>query len=125
MSVTSRRSFLKASGTVAAAALVGGEQVAAKPLGMPVGLQLYSVRELLPKDFDGTLAKVRAAGYTEVEAAGYYDRTAAQFRHAMDQAGLRCVSTHHPLGVLRPQLDALIEYGHALGLDYMICSSSV
>jgi sugar phosphate isomerase/epimerase len=83
------------------------------------------VRELLPKDFDGTLAKVRADGYTEVEAAGYYDKPAAEFRKAMDKAGLRCVSTHHPLGVLRPRLDELIEYGHTLGLDYIICSSSV
>jgi hypothetical protein len=66
-----------------------------RPLGLPIGLQLYSVRELLPKDFDGTLAKVRAAGYTEVEAAGYYDKTAADFRKAMDKAGLRCISTHH------------------------------
>jgi sugar phosphate isomerase/epimerase len=108
-----------------AAACAGAGRLAAKPVAQPVGLQLYSVRDLLPKDFDGTLAKLRAAGYTEVEAAGYYNRTAAEFRHAMDQAGLRCVSTHHPLGVLRPQLDSLIEYGHALGLDYMICSSSV
>ena len=119
-----RREFV-GLGAGAVAAFAGAGRLAAKPLGRPIGLQLYSVRELLPKDFDGTLAKVRAAGYTEVEAAGYYDRTAAQFRKAMDQAGLRCVSTHHPLGVLRPQLDALIEYGHALGLDYMICSSSV
>ena len=52
------------------------------------------MRNLLPKDFDGTLAKVRAAGYTEVEAAGYYNKSAADFRHAMDQAGLRCISTH-------------------------------
>lgn len=91
---------------------------------MPIGLQLYSVRALLPKDFDGTLQKVREAGYTKVEAAGYYDKTAAEFRHAMDQAGLRCVSTHHPMSVLRPQLDQLIEYGQKLGLDYMICSST-
>jgi sugar phosphate isomerase/epimerase len=117
-----RREFV---GLGVSAAFAGAGRLVAKPLGRPIGLQLYSVRELLPKDFDGTLAKVRAAGYTEVEAAGYYDRTAAQFRHSMDQAGLRCVSTHHPLGVLRPQLDALIEYGHALGLDYVICSSSV
>jgi sugar phosphate isomerase/epimerase len=98
--------------------------LAAKPLGLPIGLQLYSVRELLPKDFDGTLAKVRAAGYTEVEAAGYYDRTAAEFRHSMDKAGLRCVSTHHPLSVLKPRLGELIEYGHELGLGYIVCSSS-
>jgi sugar phosphate isomerase/epimerase len=113
---------LKASGAVAAAACIGVSRLAARPLNKPIGLQLYSVREQLPKDFDGTLSKVRAAGYTEVEAAGYYNRTAPEFRKAMDRAGLRCVSTHHPMGQLRPQLDELIEYGHQLGLDYMICS---
>jgi len=92
---------------------------AARP-HFPVGLQLYSVRDLLPKDFDGTLHMVRAAGYTEVEAAGYYDHTAAQFRHAMDQAGLHCISTHHGLSEMLKKSDALIEYGHQLGLDYIV-----
>jgi len=125
MSIASRRSFLKASSAVAAATVVGADRLSAATLKFPIGLQLYSVRELLPKDFEGTLAKVRADGYTEVEAAGYYDKPAAEFRKAMDKAGLRCVSTHHPLGVLRPRLDELIEYGHTLGLEYIICSSSV
>lgn len=125
MSNTSRRSFLKATAAVAAVAGAGAIRLAAKTLGLPVGLQLYSVRALLPTDFDGTLAKVRAAGYTEVEAAGYYDRTAMDFRKSMDKAGLRCVSTHHPLGVLKPRLDELIEYGHQLGLDYIVCSSAM
>jgi sugar phosphate isomerase/epimerase len=125
MSNSSRRSFLKATGAVAATACAGVGRLSAAPLRLPIGLQLYSVRELLPKDFDGTLRKVREAEYTEVEAAGYYDKTALEFRHAMDKAGLRCVSTHHPLGVLRPQLDSLIEYGHQLGLEYIICSSSM
>jgi hypothetical protein len=39
-----------------------GPRLAATPLSLPIGLQLYSVRELLPKDFDGTLHKVAAAG---------------------------------------------------------------
>ncbi len=121
MSFTSRRMFLKATAAVAAAASAGAGRLAAKPLRLPIGLQLYSVRELLPKDFDGTLAKVRAAGYTEVEAAGYYDRTAVEFRRAMGQAGLRCVSTHHTLAALLAHQDELIEYGHALGLEYIIC----
>ena len=122
---TSRRTFLKATGALTAAACGGVGRLAATPLQFPIGLQLYSVRNLLPKDFDGTLRKLRAAGYTEVEAAGYYDKTAAEFRKAMDAAGLRCISTHHPLAVLRPRLDELTEYGHNLGLDYMICSSSM
>jgi sugar phosphate isomerase/epimerase len=119
-----RRGFVRlGAGAVAAGA--GVDRLGAAPLRLPIGLQLYSVRDLLPKDFDGTLRKLREAGYTEVEAAGYYDRTAAEFRKAMDQAGLRCVSTHHGLGVLRPQLDQLIEYGHQLGLEYIVCPSPV
>ena len=114
---------MQASSAVAAAAVLGADRLAAKTLGLPIGLQLYSVRELLPKDFDGTLKAVHDAGYTEVEAAGYYDRTAADFRHAMDQAGLRCISTHHPLAPLRAHLDEFIEYGHNLGLDYIVCPS--
>jgi sugar phosphate isomerase/epimerase len=116
---------LKASGAVAAAACVGTERLSAATLKLPIGLQLYSVRELLPKDFAGTLAKVRAAGYTEVEAAGYFDKPAAEFRKAMDVAGLRCISTHHPLAVLKPRVDELIEYGHALGLEYIVCPSAM
>ena len=114
---------MQASSAVAAAAVLGADRLAAKTLGLPIGLQLYSVRALLPKDFDGTLKAVRADGYTEVEAAGYYDRTAADFRHAMDQAGLRCISTHHPLTPLRAHTDELIEYGHNLGLEYIVCPS--
>ncbi len=121
MSSTSRRSFLKTTAAVAAAVGTGAARLNAKTLGLPIGLQLYSVRELLPKDFDGTLAKVRGAGFTEVEPAGYYDRTAKDFRKAMDNAGLRAVSTHHPLALLLEHGDELIDYGHSLGLDYIIC----
>jgi sugar phosphate isomerase/epimerase len=122
MSDTSRRTFLKATGAVAAVACA--DRLDAKPLGKPLGLQLYSVRALLAKDFDGTLVKVRADGYTVVEAAGYFDRTATDFRKAMDAAGMRCVSTHHTLNVLETELDKWIEYGHTLGLEYIVCSSS-
>jgi sugar phosphate isomerase/epimerase len=114
---------MKASSAVAAAAVLGADRLAAKTLGLPVGLQLYSVRNLLPKDFDGTLKAVHDAGYSEVEAAGYFDRTAPEFRHAMDQAGLRCISTHHPLPQFSPHADEFIEYAHTLGLEYIVCPS--
>jgi len=124
MSMISRRSFLKAGGAVVAVS-AGAGRLTARTLRLPIGLQLYSVRDFLAKDFDGTLVKLRAAGYTEVEAAGYYDRTAVEFRQAMDKAGLRCVSTHHGMDLLLKELDELIEYGHNLGLEYMICPSPV
>jgi sugar phosphate isomerase/epimerase len=115
-----RRNFVRlGAGAIVAGAEAG--RLAAKPLKLPIGLQLYSVRELLPRDFDGTLVQLREAGYTEVEAAGYYGRTAAQFRQAMERAGLRCVSTHYTLELLLAHPDELIEYGRELELEYIIC----
>jgi len=122
MNDSSRRSFLKAAGAFGAGACVGSRILAAADHHLAVGLQLYSVREQLPKDFDGTLHKLSAIGIQEVEAAGYFKKTAAEFRHSLDQAGLRCVSTHHALLELKPKLDEWIEYGHTLGLEYIICS---
>lgn len=83
---------------------------------------MYSVREMLPKDFDGTLHQLGAEGYKVVEAAGYFNKTAAEWKRSMDQAGLRCVSTHHALPDLKAKLPELIEYAKAIGLEYMICS---
>ncbi|MGA7108027.1 MAG: TIM barrel protein [Terracidiphilus sp.] len=123
MKSSSRRDFLKITGAAAASSLVASRLDAA-PVHQPIGLQLYSVRNLLPNDFEGTLHQLSEAGYREVEAAGYFNKTAAEFRHAMDQAGLHCISAHHTLVQLRTQLDELIEYAHTLGLEYLICSSS-
>ena len=43
-------------------------------------MQLYTVRTLMEKDFDGTLAKIAGIGYKEVEFAGYFNRTPEQVR---------------------------------------------
>ncbi|HUN83237.1 MAG TPA: TIM barrel protein [Terracidiphilus sp.] len=120
----SRRDFLKVSGAIAATALASSRELGAAALRMPIGLQLYSVRNLLPKDFDGTLRQLHEAGYRVVEAAGYFNKPATDFRHAMDHAGLRCLSSHLTLALLRSQLDQSIEYAHGLGLEYIICSSA-
>lgn len=121
ISSISRREFV-CSG--AAAVCAAAARLEAKAAGLPIGLQLYSVRSLLPKDFDGTLVALRTLGYSVVEATGYFDRSAKDFRHAMDQAGLRCVSTHHTLKDLDTKLDSLLDYGRTLGFEYMVCSSS-
>lgn len=117
----SRREFLKISGAAAVAAYAGRETWAAR-IDLPIGLQLYSVRELLPKDFDETLKQLRGMGYGVVEAAGYYNKTAAEWKQSMDEAGLRCISSHHVLADLKSKLNELIDYGKAIGLEYMICS---
>jgi sugar phosphate isomerase/epimerase len=95
----------------------------ADPLGLPLGLQLYSVRDILPKDYEGTLKQLSALGYREVEAAGFFDHTPAQVKLAMDQAGLRCVSAHYSLAQLQPHVHEIIQFGKDLGLNYIVCSS--
>jgi sugar phosphate isomerase/epimerase len=122
MSGFSRRDFVKAAGMASAAAWMGGRVAAGAVHHAEVGLQLYSVREQLPKDFDGTLHQLSGVGIKVVEAAGYFHKTAAEFKRSMDQAGLRCVSTHHALMELKPKLNEWIDYGHTLGLEYIICS---
>lgn len=117
----SRRDFVK--GAAACAALLEAHSAFANPLGLPIGLQLYSVRDFLPKDFTGTLKQLGAMGYQEVEAAGFFNYSAADVKHAMSDAGLRCVSAHYALAQLQPQLEQIIQYGHDLGLSYIICSA--
>jgi len=125
MNQISRRTFLKTASVSAASAALWNKvpRLMANPLGLPLGLQLYSVRDILPKDYDGTLRQLGALGYREVEAAGFFGRTPAQVRQAMDQAGLRCVSAHYPLKDLLPKLDDTIQYGKDLGLEYIVCAA--
>ena len=52
-----------------------------------IGLQLYTVRDLLEKDFEGTLERVAQIGYTNMEFAGYYNRTPEQVRAVLDRHG--------------------------------------
>ncbi|HEY2860680.1 MAG TPA: TIM barrel protein [Terracidiphilus sp.] len=113
---------MKATGAAALAASLDARLLHAAPIDKPLGMQLYSVRDLLPKDFDGTLKKLSAIGYKVVEAAGYYNKTAAQWKASMDAAGLHCLSTHHTLADLKSKLSELLDYAHGISLDYIICS---
>jgi sugar phosphate isomerase/epimerase len=121
----SRRKFLRnvSAATAYTAVSLRSSVSYAEPLGLPLGLQLYSVREQLAKDYEGTLAQVGSAGYREVEAAGFYQRSAADVKHAMQKANLRCVSAHFPFADLHARYDEILTYSKELGLEYLICSS--
>jgi sugar phosphate isomerase/epimerase len=120
MSITRRRFISSAS---AAAALLYTGVGRAASLGLPVGLQLYSVRTLLPTDYAGTLKQIGALGYKEVEAAGFFNLPVEQVKAAMLAAGLRCVSAHYPLVLLRQHLDEIVLFCKSLGIEYIVCSS--
>ena len=115
----SRRAFL-GSGS---AALLAARMGFGASLGLPIGLQLYSVRTLLPTDYAGTLKQIAALGYKEVEAAGFFNMPVEQVKAAMQGAGLRCVSAHYPLVLLKQHLDEILPFCKSLGAGYVVCSS--
>jgi sugar phosphate isomerase/epimerase len=122
MSRTSRRTFLQTGAASLVGASLTPRRAQASPWGRPIGLQLYSVREMLAKDYAGTLRQVAAIGYKEVEAAGFYGRTAPQVKAAMSSAGLDCVGAHYSYTDLYPALDQIIAFNQQIGSRYVVCS---
>lgn len=88
----------------------------------PVGLQLYSLREQFSKDIPGTLDLVKGFGIKNVELAGTYGETAAQFKEQLDARGLKAVSGHFPFDHLRTNLDGIIRDADTFGLKYVGCA---
>jgi sugar phosphate isomerase/epimerase len=123
MMLSSRRTFLTAGSMAVAAGLLKPKFSFAASGSLPIGLQLYSVRQILPTDYEGTLKQIAEIGYREVEAAGFFGHSAPEVKQLMTNAGLRCVSAHYPLADLLKTADATVEYAQALGLEYVICSS--
>jgi sugar phosphate isomerase/epimerase len=121
-----RRQFLQSAATgVAGAALcaIGATRLLADPLGLPIGVQLYTVKDELAKNFFLTLKRIAIIGYKEVETAGFLDKKASEWRQSLDQLGLRCPSAH---GVKTTQSDdeikATADFCKELGAEYMICA---
>jgi sugar phosphate isomerase/epimerase len=86
-----------------------------------VGMQLYTVRTELEKDFDGTLAKIASIGYKEVEFAGYFNHAPEQVRDALKRHGLTAPSAHVDYGSLSGDKWAkAIENAHTIGHTYLV-----
>jgi sugar phosphate isomerase/epimerase len=124
MSDTTRRAFLGRAGHCGLAVLAGQALpgvLRAAPLGGPVGIQLYAVKDALQADPAGTLKAIRAIGYGEVETAGFAGLSARRFRALLDSAGLGCPSAH--LGFEPDKLSAAFDDAHALGARYAASGS--
>jgi sugar phosphate isomerase/epimerase len=124
MTSCTRRRFLERTGRVSVAALLAygpAGVLRAIPLGGPVGIQLYAVKDDLLANPAATLKTIREIGFGEVETAGFGKLSAQQFRGLLNDAGLKCPSAH--LQFDPTSLDAAFEDAHALGVRYAASGS--
>jgi len=136
---TTRRQFIKKSG----AALASTALLSQMPLNMlaaglaeeklSFGFQVWTIRKDLLADFPGTLQKMAAMGYSEVEMcsplgysmAGFKslnEMSGTEMRKIVEDAGLKCTSSHFTDAELRDSLDNRIEWAHEMGMKQMVCS---
>jgi sugar phosphate isomerase/epimerase len=120
-----RREFLQRSALGALGATFGLGAVrpaqAAASAKIPVGLQMYSLREQCKTDLPGMLAAVSKIGYKGVEFAGYHDRTAKELRKMLDDNGLVACGTHTGYEtVLGDKLKETIEFNRTIGNSFLI-----
>ena len=134
-----RRNFIKNTG----AAISGAALLSQLPLTSfgnegrklkSFGFQTWTIREALNNDFPGTMKKMAALGYKEMEMCsplGYSNAgfdplnhmSGAEMRKIVEDSGLKCTSSHFQMGELRESLDNRIEWAQGLGMKQMICSS--
>ena len=127
-----RRAFLETTGGALAAVALGAPRVeprraaASGPPLTRIGLELYSVRKELAKDFDRTLAAVRAIGYTDVELLWSFDnfgKSTAEVKAALAREGLLAPSAHISPAMILIGWERRLETAKTLGHDYLIVPS--
>lgn len=133
MRMLSRREFVKAA-SASAALMAAGGVMRANPLGLPIGCQTWPVREIIAKDFPGTLKQLAAMGFQAIEMCspeGYADNgfgglrkhSGQSVRAMIEDAGLKCVSSHFSLEELRKDQEGRIAWAKEVGLTQMLVAS--
>lgn len=130
-----RRTFLMAAAASLAACSKGGDNTTAGPsptgstatdgatgstARAPIGVQLYTVRDLMAEDVAATLDLVAAAGFEQVEYAGYYDMAPAEHRRLLAASGLDPVSAHVGVEQFAGNAANVIEHAAAIGHRYLV-----
>jgi sugar phosphate isomerase/epimerase len=135
--IMTRREFVKtATAQVAAVGLfsVAGPELRANPLGIPIGCQTWPVREMVAKDFPGTIKQLAAAGFQTIELCspvGYSDSgfaglgkySGAELKKILSDAGVSCISSHFSIEELRENQPGRIAWAKEVGLEQMIVPS--
>jgi len=126
MTTKTRREFLQEVAVGSAATFLAAHRSPsaiahaspAPPWASQIGLELYTVRDLLASDYEGTLAKIAAMGYTEVEPTSYNDMAPRAFRALLDRYKLSMPSTHAPARGSGADLEKQLEGFQIMGLKY-------
>jgi len=137
--MTSRRKFIKTTGSaIGAAALVGQLPLAmagcTNDHKLTYGFQTWTLREQLGEDLPGTLQMMAQKGYRQVEFCSplgykgtpfekFNDMSGTELRAIIEDAGLECPSSHYNMGELREHLQNRIDWSHEMGITQMIASS--
>jgi len=98
-----------------------------------LGVQLYTIRDAVSKDLEGSLEKLAGLGYKNLEIYGYngtfFGKTAKEFKAILDKAGLQVISSHHGTGIANKGQGSMamgwektVEDIHSLGAKYMACA---
>ena len=137
MSAISRREFVKSAATYTGAVglfSAGRLELRANPLGLPIGCQTWPVREMIAKDFPGTIRQLAAVGFQTIELCspvGYADSgfaslskyTGTELRTILGDAGVSCVSSHFGIEELRKDQQRAIAWAKDVGLTQMLVPS--
>src|SRR5437868_12506311 len=137
MSATSRRGFIKnAAAGLAAAGFLSPDppELHANPLGLPIGCQTYPVRDMIARDFPGTIKQLAAAGFQTVELCspvGYADSgfaglakySGSELKKILNDAGVTCFSSHFGIEELRKDQEDRIAWAKDVGLTQMLVPS--
>ncbi|HEV2194950.1 MAG TPA: sugar phosphate isomerase/epimerase [Candidatus Acidoferrum sp.] len=140
MSDMTRREFVQSTAKYAAAAGAAGllsaslMELRANPLGLPLGCQTWPVREMIAKDFPGTLKQLTAAGFQNIELCspvGYAEYgfgelakyTSSELKKILSDAGVTCISSHFGMDELRKDQPGRIAWAKEIGLTQMLVAS--
>lgn len=123
-----RRNFIRRSGVLLAAGCVALPAWAKPQKQIPLGVQLFSVRNFVNRDFDNTIAKIAEMGYKYIEAAGYnrnqhtiHGQSPMDFRQKMASNNLVPLSAH--VGFSLAAADAVLDDYATVGVKYLVCPS--
>lgn len=117
-----RRTFLENSVATAFLTSLPARAFASAPHQIDkIGVQLYTVRDAMKTDVPGTLAKVAAIGYKEMEFAGYFGQTPNDISALLKKSGLTSPSSHVGYDIIESHLPETLETAHTIGQTYLVC----